>query len=144
MAQWSTIVVGVDGSDTSRKALQRASEEAQSHQASLTVLMAWEPPPPISGPYGRPPAMELGHGPQDDVQQQLSATVRDVLGEEAGASVTYRVVEGQPAKALVDASAEADLVVVGTRGHGGFVGLLLGSTSQQVVAHAHSPVLVVR
>lgn len=144
MAHGSTIIVGVDGSNPSRSALRRASEEAQAHQATLLALMAWEPPPPIAGPYGRPPAMEVGDLPQDEVEQELSTFVREVLGDDVAAAVTLRVVEGQPAKALIDASTDAELVVVGTRGHGGFVGLLLGSTSQQVVAHASCPVLVVR
>lgn len=144
MAGWSTVVVGVDGSGASRSALRLAAEEAQAHGATLVALTAWQATPPIAGPTGRPPAMEIGDEPQDTVAGELSATVAEVLGAEVGAAVTTRVVEGQPAKALIDASGDADLVVVGTRGHGGFVGLLLGSTSQQVAAHAHCPVLVVR
>ena len=144
MTQWSTVLVGVDGSDASRSALRLASEEAQAHGAALVALTAWEAAPPIAGPYGRPPAMELEGHPEDEVARELSATVTDVLGAEVAGAVTTRAVEGQAAKVLVDASEGADLVVVGTRGHGGFVGLLLGSTSQQVVAHAHCPVLVVR
>lgn len=145
MTRWTTVVVGVDGSDASRSALRQAWEEAQTHQATLLALTAWEPAAPlIPGPYGRPPAMDVGGEPHTGVEEALSTTVKEVLGEEAGASVTLRVVEAHPAKALVDASEHADLLVVGTRGHGGFVGLLLGSTSQQVVAHAHCAVLVVR
>ena len=86
-------------------------------------------------PRGRTP-IEL----ENRAQQVLADTVRDALGAEA--PVEQFVVQGHPAQALVDRSDQARLIVVGSRGRGGFTGLLLGSVSQHVVSHARCPVVV--
>ncbi len=78
-----------------------------------------------------------------DARRRQEAALVDALGDEA-AGVRRSVVEGRTARALLDAARHADLLVVGSRGHGAFAGMLLGSVSQHVVAHAHCPVVVVR
>jgi nucleotide-binding universal stress UspA family protein len=80
----------------------------------------------------------------ENAEAMLQKTLNEVLGDSPSVSVDARVAEGNAAKVLVDLSREADLLVVGCRGHGGFAGLLLGSVSQQVVAHAQCSVVVVR
>ena len=77
-------------------------------------------------------------------KHQLTREFRETLGDTPGIEVRTEVVDGSPAKALIDASQRADLLVVGTRGHGGFAGMLLGSVSQHVTAHAACAVTVVR
>jgi nucleotide-binding universal stress UspA family protein len=145
MAQWKLVVVGVDGSEESKRALQVASEQASEHGAELLVVSAWTPPPPSTAPpFGSFPwgadTTQLAENAEGMLQKMLS----EVLGDSAQVSVDARVVEGNAAKVLIDLSSSADLLVVGCRGYGGFAGLLLGSVSQQVVAHAQCSVIVVR
>ena len=131
------VVVGVDGSEESRLALRWAFEYSQMSGAPLEAVIAWK----IPASYGWPTSY-------DDVdlekraQETLQETVRDVLGESA--PVTRRLAHGHPAIALVAASEHAQLLVVGSRGHGAFTGMLLGSVSQHCVQHAHCPVVVIR
>ncbi|MGE5292096.1 MAG: universal stress protein [Micromonosporaceae bacterium] len=131
------VVVGVDGSEESRLALRWAFEYGQMKGAPVEVVSAWRIPP------------SYGWGVSyDDVnlekraQETLEDTVRDVLGDSA--PVTRRLEQGHPAIALVAASERAQLLVVGSRGHGAFAGMLLGSVSQHCVQHAHCPVVVIR
>lgn len=143
MSTWKTILVGVDGSPGSRSALTWAAAEAADHGAELVVLDVWEPtllPPMGSG--GVPPSglSESGEGAADD----LLVIIREELGEEPPVFVQPRVKQGNAAEVLIEESADADLLVVGTRGHGGFAGLVLGSVSQHVAAYAKCPVTVVR
>lgn len=143
MAGWKRIVVGVDGSDCSEAALRWAVEEAQEHGAEMEVVMAWhEPPPAIAPPYGSIPWGTETHA-KDNAQKVLEQTMKNVLGD-GPSNVGTQLTEGNPAQVLIDASRGSDLLVVGTRGHGGFAGLLLGSISNQVAAHAACPVVVVR
>jgi nucleotide-binding universal stress UspA family protein len=131
------IVVAVDGSDPSRRALARAAIEARAHSARLEVLRAWnyldQPGPRFDPNYG-----------EDMVRAELAEVVREVLGEDQPADTVLLVVNDLPARAVLDASHGAWMVVLGARGLGGFKGLLLGSVSHQVVHHASCPVLVVR
>jgi nucleotide-binding universal stress UspA family protein len=144
MRAWQNVVVGVDGSESSRWALAWAVEEARGHRARLTVVMAWTPPPPPVGPgYGSLRGYEEADF-EAVAERQLTGAVAAVVGDDADIVVERVLVEGPAAPRLIDASAEADLVVVGSRGHGGFTGMLLGSVSNHVVAHAHCPVVVVR
>jgi nucleotide-binding universal stress UspA family protein len=144
MRSWGSVVVGVDGSEGSRRALAWAAEEAHEHQARLTVITAWtRPPAPVGPGYGS----LRGYAEVDfsePAEQQLTQAVAAVLTEDADLVVERVLIEGHPAPRLIEASTRADLVVVGCRGHGGFAGMLLGSVSQHVVAHAHCPVVVVR
>jgi len=143
VGKWKTVLVGVDGSRSSRTALTWAAAEAEDHDADLVVLKAWEPTLPAP--------MGLGSVPQDVATvtreaaiESLVGVIKEELGETPPIVVQPRVERGNPAHALIEQSAEADLLVVGTRGHGGFAGLLLGSVSQHVAAYAKCPVAVVR
>lgn len=137
------ILVGVDGSDHSERALEWAVKEAATRHAPLTVLAVHQVP-----------AGWMGHGvayPEDNelVKQTKTAAQEltdKVLAGVAGGrpdAVTVEAVNGIPAQVLIRASADADLVVLGARGGGGFARLTLGSVSSQVVNHAHCPVVVV-
>lgn len=133
------IVVGVDGSAPSRHALEWAVEEARLRSGEVHAVTAWEFPPVTVGMEG------LVHDP--DVFPQAARRLQDEAlkrVESKGVGVTGEVVQGSAAAVLLRAAADADLLVVGSRGLGGFSGLLLGSVSAQVVHHSPSPVLVVR
>ena len=143
MSTWKTIVVGVDGSPSSRTALKWASALAVDHRADLVVINVWEhtlPPPTGSVSVSEHYVPEPSQRTPDD----LVKIIKDVLGEDPPVLVQPHVKQGNPAKVLIDQSADADLLVVGTRGHGGFRGLVLGSVSQHVAAYATCPVVVVR
>ena len=145
MSEIKVIVVGVDGSKSSRAALSWAYDEATHHDASLTVISTWHPPGlPMTPPYGSIPPEGYVSQPQRDALDLLHKLVADL--EERNPPVDVRTVieEGNPAETLIERSKEADLMVVGSRGHGGFAGMLLGSVSQHLVAHAECPVVVVR
>jgi nucleotide-binding universal stress UspA family protein len=139
----SKIVVGVDGSPGSRAALHWAHDEAQLRGADLVVVTVWQFPVMTSLPaFGAmPPPENLGSDAEGALLQTLS---EEGIAASHDVPVTTVVAEGAAAPALLDASADADLLVVGSRGHGGFTGLLLGSVSQQCVSHATCPVVVVR
>ncbi len=136
------IVVGVDGSEGSRAALRWAWAEATAHGAALEIVTAWQYPVTTSLPaFGSMPT-------PDDLEGEARAAMLAVVAEEgvvadAGVTVTTLVAEGTAAQALLSAAETADLLVVGSRGHGGFTGLLVGSVSQQCVTHAKVPVVVV-
>jgi nucleotide-binding universal stress UspA family protein len=137
------VVVGVDDSDNSRAALSAAAVEARLRGCPLHVVRAWgltnAPKPPTWEPGYVPPFSEY----QEAVEQWLESQVRSVLGAGHGLDVRLHPVHAAPAGVLVEASLRADLVVVGARGRGGFMGLVLGSVSDQLVRHSHCPVLVV-
>ncbi len=145
MAAIERILVGVDGSDTSRRALEWAYDEAANHGASLVVVATWHPPAlPMTPPYGSIPPEGYGDQPRREALDRLERFTSALVPKDPAVDVRTRVDEGDPAKVLIEQSKEADLVVVGSRGHGGFVGMLLGSVSQHLVAHAQCPVVVVR
>lgn len=146
MAGINRIVVGIDGSENSRSALRWAYEEAAHHGASLTVLTTWHPPTlPMSPPYGTIPPEDYEAQPRNEALALLEQATSDLPATGSTVDVRTSIEEGKnPAKVLIDRSKEADLLVVGSRGHGGFAGMLLGSVSQHVVAHAECPVVVVR
>jgi nucleotide-binding universal stress UspA family protein len=138
------ITVGVDGSDHSQQALDWAVNEAAIRQAPLTVLAVhqvasnhWSGNPIITE-QDRPEEQKVRKAAEDAAQQAV-----DRLTGAKPASVTVTAVSGLPARQLIEASKDADLVVVGSRGAGGFARLVLGSTSNQVVHHAACPVVVV-
>lgn len=141
----STIVVGVDHSEGAKEALRFALEEAELRDASVRAVHAWTFVPPGAGFFEAGPVAagldvsELHRA----AEAALEGTVTEVAGSRSGVEVERRVVEGAPAAVLVEESRDADLLVVGSRGHGGFAGLLLGSVSQQVAHHASCPVVIV-
>ena len=143
MNKWKTIVVGVDGSPGSRKALTWAAAEAMDHGAHLVVLNVWEHT--LLPPAGSVSVSErYVPDPSQATAGDLLQIIKEELGEEPPVLVQPRVKQGRPAKVLIEDSADADLLVVGPRGHGGFAGLVLGSVSQHVAAYAKCPVTVVR
>jgi len=131
------IVVGVDGSKHSRTALLWAVNEAQDHSGEVTALFAWQVPfLSFPGAFDR---------------EELEKTAKDFLVETVSEIVPTPAVplrtivaEGDPTESLVEASREADLLVVGIRGRSPFTGLLLGSVSQGAAATAHCPVVLVK
>jgi len=136
------IVVGVDGSGHSRKALETAAAEAAAHGVPLTVLVIHQAVRDVYGSashYGDDAALT------EKAKEAAQAETDQVLAA-AGAqptSVTVTAVHGLPVDELVKASEGADMVVLGRRGMGGFVRLLMGSVSSQVAQHAQCPVLIV-
>jgi nucleotide-binding universal stress UspA family protein len=140
------IVVGVDNSAGAKAALRFALEEAQLRQASLRVVHAWQYGYiGATGLEGRLPA--AGGGLEDFRQgaaASLEETLSEVVADTDGVAIERRVDQGAAAAVLVEESRGADLLVVGSRGHGGFAQLLLGSVSQQCAQHAFCPVVIVR
>jgi nucleotide-binding universal stress UspA family protein len=135
-----TVVCGVDGSAPSKLALRWALRQAQMTGARLRVVACWEYPVT----YGWAPPYPEGFDPEEDVRKTLDEIVDDAVPADAGVEVERVVIEGHPAPTLIEQSKDADLLVVGTRGHGGFVGLLVGSVGEHCVTHAACPVVVVR
>ncbi|WP_458248536.1 universal stress protein [Streptomyces sp. MAI_2237] len=133
------IVVGVDGSDASRAALRWAARQAGLTGAALRIVQAWRLP----ATYGMP-ADYSGGDFEKQARESLARTVEETLGEHPEIPADLEVVEGHPAAVLTEAARAADLLVVGSHGHGAFTGMLLGSVSHHCVHHAVCPVLVVR
>ena len=131
------VVVGVDGSKHSRLALAWAAQEATIRDVGLEVVLAWTL---LSQPGREQPKPDYGDADARAVLEQL---VADTLGDDRPRELVLRPINELAARALIDASEDAALVVVGSRGLGGFRELLLGSVSAQVVRHARCPVVVV-
>ena len=145
MTEIKQIVVGVDGSESSRAALRWAYDEAAHHDAALVAVSTWHPPAlPMSPPYGSLPPEGYETQPEKDAREMLERLTDELEPREPAVDVRISISKGNPAKVLIDMSQGADLIVVGSRGHGGFAGMLLGSVSQHVVAHAACPVVVLR
>ena len=138
------IVVGVDGSAGSLAALAWAIEEATFRKAAVVAVQSWLPYSQVSPLESMAPVFQAGEG-EAIAKDLLADAVRKVVGDgTAEVVVEQRVFCDHPVSALLDASKGADLLVVGSRGHGGFLGLVLGSVSSQCVHHATCPVVVVR
>ena len=143
------IVVGVDGSDGAAEALRWALGEARLRGADVRVVHAWSVPLVLSIPSADAFGVPEPAGSMDQVRTALRKEADNVLeaslkGVEADdVTIEGEVVEGKAAQVLIEAARNADLLVVGTRGLGGFTGLLLGSVSQQCTHHAPCPVVVV-
>lgn len=139
------IVVGVDGSAGSKHALEWAVQQARLTGDSLDVMTSWEIPTwavTSSATGGTEPPMDIDY--VGEAKRQLQETVAEVLGDSTGLTVREVILEGHPATALVKAADDADLLVVGSRGHGEFTGMLLGSVSMYVSTHATCPVVIMR
>ncbi|QCU76887.1 universal stress protein [Citricoccus sp. SGAir0253] len=139
-AEGVPVVVGVDGSEQGRVAALAAALEAEVRHSPLRVVIAM---PPISGAVAWLPATVDEQAMVEDMQEKLDAGAEWLRSEFPGLEVTAEIVDGVPVDVMVNESKTARLTVVGTRGHGGFTGALLGSTSQGVISHAHGPVMVV-
>lgn len=138
------IVVGVDGSPGSKTALKWAMNQARVTGATIEAVTAWQDPAKYGTAYGWTSAAFEGDSFATAMVKALDDTVADVTAQmERPATVLAKVVEGHPAEALLQAATGAQLLVVGSRGHGTFAGILLGSVSQHCVQHAPCPVVVV-
>ena len=134
------IVVGVDGSAASKAALRWAIRQAQLTGAVVDAVTAWQSPPSFAW------ISEGATGVGDyraEAHRILAAAVEETGGMEAGVQIEPWVQEGHPAHVLIEASRGAQLLVVGSHGHGGFAAALLGSVSHNCVHHASCPVLVI-
>ena len=137
------IIVGIDGSDHSQRALEWAVQEAAIRAVPLTVIAVYRAVAGLwGGPMLYPQDSELSAQARKDAEEATEKAIANAGGVRP-ASVTVREICGIPAEELVHASKDADMVVVGSRGTGGFARLLLGSVSSQVVHHAHCPVVIV-
>jgi nucleotide-binding universal stress UspA family protein len=140
------IVVGVDNSDGAKAALRFALEEARLRQATLRVVHAWQYG--YIGAPGLEGRLPAAGGTLEDFRQGAAAALEEALREVGadthGVPIERRVEQGTAAAVLVEESRGADLLVVGSRGHGGFAQLVLGSVSQQCAQHAFCPVVIVR
>lgn len=134
------IVVGVDGSDRARLAVLKAAERALAENATLRVVCAI---PPLGGSLAWVPATVDQEAVFREVREQLSAGERWLKSYYPDLKFESDVIEGAPVEVLIDESRTAKLLVTGSRGRGGFTGMLLGSTSQGVLFHAQGPVMVI-
>ena len=134
------VVAGIDGSPSSLDALSWAARQADLTGSTLEIVMTWEWP----GSYGWAVPVPTGFDPEEDVRKALDTAVASVRASYPDLRIDPRVVSGHPAPILVEASKGADLLVVGSRGHGEFVGMLIGSVSEYCATNAHCPVLVHR
>ncbi|MCL2395671.1 MAG: universal stress protein [Acidimicrobiaceae bacterium] len=137
--QAEVIVVAVDGSPASEAAVAWAARQAKLTGAQLQAVTAWQLPALAYGSMLFPAEDDLQHASA----QTLEETLEKVLGDDQS-NVTTRVIHGPAALVLVEACKDADLLVMGSRGHGAFTGMLLGSVSDYCVARAPCPVVVVR
>ena len=138
--QKARIVVGVDGSESAEAALEWAARQAEMTGSVLEVVITWDWPKS----YGFPMPLPSDFRPFTIANSVLDTAVEAIEGSHPGLEISKVVVEGYAAEVLVEASKDADLLVVGSRGHRELVGMLLGSVSEHCVTHAHCPVLVLR
>jgi len=134
------IVAGVDGSESSIAALHWAARQAELTGSTLDAIMTWQWP--VN--YGWALPFPEDYSPASEAQKVLDDAVEKLRTEHPAITIQSHIVEGHPALALIDASKGADLLVVGSRGHGEFAGMLLGSVSEHCTAHSHCPVVVFR
>lgn len=137
VADPTRIVVGVDGSDSSIEALRYAATLSTALERPLEVVTTWVSP--MAGSY-------YSRGdwpPEDDAKSLQREAIIEAFGDTPPVGLTARLIAGPAASTLIEESATAGMLVLGSRGHGGFVGLLLGSVSATCAEHAHCPVLIV-
>jgi nucleotide-binding universal stress UspA family protein len=133
------IVVGVDGSEPSLKALRWAAQQARLTGATLRVLTTWE----VATGTGWVPTFPVDYDPQAVARQALDEAITEALGADPDVAVERVVKEGHAAPVLLAAAKDADLLVVGSHGHGAFAGMLIGSVSEHLVRHAPCAIVVV-
>lgn len=132
------IVVGVDGSRSSVAALRYAAGMATALDAPLEAVIAW------TYPAFADPAVLAHWSPEHDAEEILEAAIAEAFGDSVPDGLVRTALPGPAARALIELSETSAMLVLGSRGHGGFVGMLLGSVSSACAAHAHCPVLIVR
>jgi nucleotide-binding universal stress UspA family protein len=132
------IVAGIDGSPSSLAALEWAARQAGLTGSALVVVATWHLPSTYAA------GITDDYDPAADMQRVLDDSLPAIQHRHRTLQVTGQVIEGHPGPALVDASRDADLLVVGTRGHSELADILLGSVGMHCVTHAHCPVLVYR
>ncbi|MFJ8787116.1 universal stress protein [Streptomyces sp. NPDC102476] len=135
------IVVGVDGSEPSKAALQWAVRQAELTGDAVAAVIAWDFPHNWTG---WPPPEDPSFDWEDNARKILTETIDRITGPDHPAAIHTRVVQGHPAGVLLNEAKDAALLVVGNRGHGGFSEALLGSIGQHLTHHATCPVLIVR
>ena len=133
------IVVGVDGSEPSLNALRWAGKQARMTGATLRVLTTWQ----VATGTGWVPTFPVDYDPQAVARQALDEAVTETLGADPDVAVERIVKEGHAAPVLLAAAKDADLLVVGSHGHGAFAGMLIGSVSEHLVRHAPCAIVVV-
>jgi nucleotide-binding universal stress UspA family protein len=138
------IVAGVDGSPSSMSALRWAIRQAGLTDAAVDAVIAWHYPAAAGGYGWAPTGLEGSFDFKENAEKVLADAISDAVVPGSNVGVRARVVEGDPAQVLINASDGAALLVVGSRGHGGFTEALLGSVSQHCVHHARCPVVVIR
>ena len=145
------IVVGVDDSPGAEQAFEFALEEARLRKGRLRVVCAWLIPLPVMAPGPVLGGIPIEYGPALEDQARRAESAAEQVIERLlerypaeGVEIERRAVESQPVTALLEAAAGADMLVVGSRGRGGFKGLVLGSVSQQCAHHSPCPVVIVR
>jgi nucleotide-binding universal stress UspA family protein len=134
------IVVGVDGSASSKAALRWAARQAQLTGTSLSIISTWDYPTGYGWAMAWPEEVDF----EADTRKALDEVILSELGDNSDRDITVQVIEGHPALQLEQASGHASLIVVGCRGHGEFAGMLIGSVSGFLSTHAHCPVVVIR
>lgn len=133
------VVVGIDGSEPSKQALRWARYLAEPMGARIEAVAVWHMPTEIGGPV-----VLDNWDPEGETREYLEAAAHEVFGPTLPEDLSLVVRQGYPAKELMDRATGALMVIVGSRGHGGFSGLLLGSVSAKIAAHAPCATLVVR
>lgn len=134
------IVVGIDGSQSSIDAMFWAARQAELTKATLDVVMTWEWPTSYGWAIPVPDAFD----PEAEMRVSLDTNIGLLRPQHADLKINARVMHGHPAPILVEAAKGADLLVVGSRGHGEFVGMLIGSVSEYCATNAQCPVLIHR
>jgi nucleotide-binding universal stress UspA family protein len=137
MGRHGRIVIGVDGSEESVTALRRGIRIANALNASIEAVSAWR------YPSGYAAVGESEYSPLDDANAILSGASKSVFGTKNPAWFTTATFEGNAADILIEQSRGAEMLIVGSRGHGGIAGVLLGSVSAMCAEHGHCPVLVI-
>jgi len=142
----ASVVVGIDGTEASRQALRWAAEEAKLRDAALRVVHTWDRPYVVSGPYPQTSGPRVD---EEDTERGLAEELLDrelaATGVEAtGVRIEPELVEGPPAKTLIDAAQHADLLVIGSDRRGRLAHEPLGRVGRECVQHAPCPVVIVR
>jgi nucleotide-binding universal stress UspA family protein len=138
------IVVGVDGSPSSKVALIWALRQAELTDASVEAVIAWHLPVAAGGIPFAPAGTMIGADFEDVARIVLTAAIAEAVDPASAVKISSTAIEGNAAQVLLEAAKGAELLVVGSRGHGGFAGALLGSVSQHCAHHAPCPLVIVR